>query len=497
MFWFRFHTKDLVGFGKEGWFSGRFTIAIAVSVDQITQETPWWGRLGLDMIRMRYVMWILSTHTYHIISYHILSYHIISYHIISYHIISYHIFSYHILSYHIISYHIISYHIISCHINSYHIPSFHIISYHIISYHIISYHIISYHILPYQFISYPILSYHIISYHIISYHIISYHIILNHIKSHHIHVCRFQMTAPKSPKTAPFRLWWAGEGRTFALHRAKERWGDWKKNVVAFCWLFFQTTIYRVGIDPILIFGFFMILLWILDPTLRKYTLQVDVSHRRPGMFGQGSQCLETNPMTRPSFFSMWQKTFEHQLKPSTRNYIILHKNKSKRWYIKCNIRIIVYCQMMLYMSTVLRLHLKAAAWAQFLEQRLGPPFFCGEQVKNERLPSIEQKKGGVTEKKCRFFVFSFFQTTIYRVGIDPILIFGFCMILLWILDPTLRKYTLQVDVSHRRPGMFGQGSQCLETNPMTRPSFFSMWQKDIRKPLETINMKLHHTTSK
>ena len=217
-----------------------------------------------------------------------------------------------------------------------------------------------------------------------------------------------------------------------------------------------------------------------------------DVRPRIP-MFG--------NKSNDPPFFflnvtNQHSKTnWNHQQETKT-YYIILHQNKSKRWYIKCNIRIIVYCHMMLYMSTVLRLHLKAAAWAQFLEQRLGPPFVCGEQVKDEHLPPIEQKEGGVTEKKCRFFLLTFFQTTIYRGGIDPIFIFGFCMILLWILDPTLRKYTLQVDVSHRRPGMFGQGSQCLETNPMTRPSFFSTWQKNIRKPIETINKKLKHTTS-
>ena len=64
---------------------------------------------------------------------------------------------------------------------------------------------------------------------------------------------------------------------------------------------------------------------------------------------------------------------------------------------------------MMLYMSTVLRLHLKAAAWAQFLEQRLGPPFFCGEQVMNEHLPSIEQKEGGVTEKELSLLFVDFF----------------------------------------------------------------------------------------
>ena len=214
-----------------------------------------------------------------------------------------------------------------------------------------------------------------------------------------------------------------------------------------------------------------------------------DVRPRIP-MFGNKSN----DP---PFLFLNVTKTSENHLKPSTWNYIILHQNKSKRCYIKCKITIIVYCHMMLYMSTVLRLHLKAAAWAQFLEQRLGPPFVCGEQVKDEHLPSIEQKEGGVTEQKCRFFLLTFFQTTIYRGGIDPFLIFGFFMILLWILDPTLRKYTLQVDVSHRRPGMIGQGSQCLETIPMTRPSFFSMWQKNIRKPFETINKKLYHTTSK
>ena len=83
------------------------------------------------------------------------------------------------------------------------------------------------------------------------------------------------------------------------------------------------------------------------------------------------------NKSNDPPFFflnvtNQHSKTnWNHQQETKT-YYIILHQNKSKRWYIKCNIRIIVYCHMMLYMSTVLRLHLKAAAWAQFLEQRLG-----------------------------------------------------------------------------------------------------------------------------